>query len=217
MNNKKLKKSTVKKIALIASLIGIFVFLTGKNFPDIFGPKESSPSQTQVIQNVNVYTMQQDTSSEGLKESSPTIPPEITPVPTPEITPMPTPEITPAPTPEITPMPTPEITPMPTPVEPTPKANSIIHQPESIEVYPSDTARFTVGTSGAVKSYMWQYLKPGESWKNITVSIFPSATTDTLTFIAHDSHNGFQYRCIVHFENGTTEISDAAKITVKSY
>ena len=207
--NIKPKKSTVKKIALIASLIGIFVFLTGKNFPDIFGPKESSPPQTQVIQNVNVYTTQQNTSSDGLQESSFAIPPEITPMPTPEITPMPTPEITP--------MPTPEITPVPTPVEPTPKANSIIHQPESIEVYPSDTARFTVGTSGAVKSYMWQYLKPGESWKNITVSIFPSATTDTLTFIAHDSHNGFQYRCIVHFENGTTEVSDAARITVKSY
>ena len=53
--------------------------------------------------------------------------------------------------------------------------------------------------------------------KNVTVSIFPSATTDTLTFIAHDSHDGFQYRCIVHFEDGTTAVSDPAKITVKSY
>ena len=189
MNNKKLKKSTIKKIALIASLIAIFVFLTGKNLPDIFEPKESSPSQPQVINNnvnnVTVYTQPQDTSPDVLQESSPAIPPEITP--------------------------------MPTPVQPTPKASSIIHQPENIEVYPSDTAKFTVGASKAVKSYMWQYLKPGASWKNVTVSIFPSATTDTLTFIAHDSHNGFQYRCIVHFEDGTTEVSEPAKITVKNY
>lgn len=110
--------------------------------------------------------------------------------------------------PEITPTPTPEITPEP---------DSIIQQPQDLEVYPSDTAKFTVVASKAVKSYMWQYLKPGASWKNVTVSIFPSATTDTLTFIAHDSHNGFQYRCIVHFEDGTTEVSEPAKITVKSY
>lgn len=119
MNNKKLKKSTIKKIALIASLIAIFVFLTGKNLPDIFEPKESSPSQPQVINNnvnnVTVYTQPQDTSSDVLQESSPAIPPEITP--------------------------------MPTPVQPTPKASSIIHQPENIEVYPSDTAKFTVGAS----------------------------------------------------------------------
>ena len=122
MNNKKLKKSTIKKIALIASLIAIFVFLTGKNLPDIFEPKESSPSQPQVINNnvnnVTVYTQPQDTSSDVLQESSPAIPPEITP--------------------------------MPTPVQPTPKASSNIHQPENIEVYPSDTAKFTVGASKAV-------------------------------------------------------------------
>jgi len=105
-------------------------------------------------------------------------------------------------------VPTPEITPEP---------KDIIQQPQDLEVYPSDTAKFTVVASKAVKSYMWQYLKPGASWKNVTVSIFPSATTDTLTFIAHDSHNGFQYRCIVHFEDGTTEVSEPAKITVKSY
>ena len=138
-----------------------------------------------------------------------TLPPQETEiVSTPEITPEPTPEITPEPTPEITPEPTPEITPEP---------KNIIQQPQDLEVYPSDTAKFTVVASKAVKSYMWQYLKPGASWKNVTVSIFPSATTDTLTFIAHDSHNGFQYRCIVHFEDGTTEVSEPAKITVKSY
>ena len=108
----------------------------------------------------------------------------------------------------------PEITSTP---EITPEPNDIIQQPQDLEVYPSDTAKFTVVASKAVKSYMWQYLKPGASWKNVTVSIFPSATTDTLTFIAHDSHNGFQYRCIVHFEDGTTEVSEPAKITVKNY
>lgn len=99
----------------------------------------------------------------------------------------------------------------------TPEPNDIIQQPQDLEVYPSDTAKFTVVASKAVKSYMWQYLKPGASWKNVTVSIFPSATTDALTFVAHNSHNGFQYRCIVHFEDGTTAVSDPAKITVKSY
>lgn len=99
----------------------------------------------------------------------------------------------------------------------TPEPNYIIQQPKDLTVYPLDTARFTVVASKAVKSYMWQYLKPGASWKNVTVTIFPSATTDTFTFTAHDSHNGFQYRCIVHFEDGTTEVSEPAKITVKSY
>ena len=89
-----------------------------------------------------------------------------------------------SPTPEITA--TPEITPEPTP-EATPEPKNIIQQPKDLEVYPSDTARFTVVASKAVKSYMWQYLKPGASWKNVTVTIFPSASTDTLTFIAHDS------------------------------
>lgn len=111
---------------------------------------------------------------------------------------------------------TPEITPTPT-AEITPEPSDIIQQPQDLEVYPSDTARFTIVASKAVKSYMWQYLKPGASWKNVTVSIFPSATTDTLTFVAHDSHDGFQYRCIVHFEDGTTEVSEPVKITVKSY
>jgi len=103
------------------------------------------------------------------------------------------------------------------PPEITPEPNDIIQQPQDLEVYPSDTARFTVVASRAVKSYTWQYLKPGASWKNVTSSIFPSATTDTLTFVANDSHNGFQYRCIVRFEDGTSEVSDPAKLTVKSY
>ena len=99
----------------------------------------------------------------------------------------------------------------------TPTPTDIIQQPENLEVYPSDTARFTVVASKAVKSYMWQYCKDGVTWKNVTVSEFPSAVTDTLVFKAHNAHNGFQYRCIVHFEDGTTEVSEPAKITVKSY
>lgn len=167
--NKVSRLGVVGLIGLVASILTIVGFSTGKNGPEIFSTPE--PDQTPFS-----YTQ----------------PPEITPTPTPEITPTPTPEITPEP-------------------------SDIIRQPQDLEVYPSDTARFTVVASKAVKSYMWQYLKPGASWKNVTVSIFPSATTDTLTFVAHNSHNGFQYRCIVHFEDGTTAVSDPAKITVKSY
>ena len=142
-------------IGLVASILTIVGFTTGKDGPEFF-------STPQPVQTPGFYTQ----------------------TPSPEITPEP---------------------------------KDIIQQPQDLEVYPSDTAKFTVVASKAVKSYMWQYLKPGASWKNVTVSIFPSATTDTLTFIAHDSHNGFQYRCIVHFEDGTTEVSEPAKITVKSY
>ena len=96
-------------------------------------------------------------------------------------------------------------------------SNSIIQQPENLEVYPSDTASFTVAASKAVKSYMWQYCKDGVTWENVSISVFPSAVTDTLVFKAHSAHDGFQYRCIVYFEDGTTEVSEPAKITVKSY
>ncbi len=153
--NKISKLGVAGMIGLVASILSIIGFTTGKNGPDFFSAQQ--PAQTSAF-----YTT----------------------TPSPEITPEP---------------------------------NDIIQQPQDLEVYPSDTARFTVVASRTVKSYTWQYLKPGASWKNVTSSIFPSATTDTLTFVANDSHNGFQYRCIVRFEDGTSEVSDPAKLTVKSY
>ena len=157
------KLGAVGLIGLVASILTIVGFTTGKDGPEFFSTPQ--PVQTPVF-----YTS--------------TLFPEITQTPT---------------------------------AENKPEPNDIIQQPQDLEVYPQDTAKFTVVASKAVKSYMWQYCKDGATWKNVTVSVFPSAITNTLVFKAHSAHNGFQYRCIVHFEDGTTTVSAPAKITVKSY
>ena len=103
--------------------------------------------------------------------------------------------------------------------DPFPAANldesNIVVQPQDVEVRASTKVSFFVVVSDTVKSYQWQYSKNGYSWKNVTNSTFPSAVTDTLTFDAQRSHNGFQYRCFIRYENGSSELSDAATITVK--
>ncbi len=98
---------------------------------------------------------------------------------------------------------------------PTLDESGIIVQPQDVEVRASSKASFFVVVSDSVKSYQWQYSKNGYSWKNVSNSIFPSAVTDTLTFDAQRSHNGFYYRCFIRYKNGTSELSEAATITVK--
>ena len=88
----------------------------------------------------------------------------------------------------------------------------ITSQPQDVVVVAGGTVRFTVVAEGDGLRYQWQYkTATGTSWSNNTVS---SATTAALSFTANTSRNGYQYRCKITASNGTTVISDAAKLTV---
>ena len=88
---------------------------------------------------------------------------------------------------------------------------SITEQPQDAEAYANDEAVFTVGVVGEVKSYQWQYSKNGSSWYNY--SGLYGGKSDKLTVKA-GSNTKYQYRCAVAFADGTSEVSEAAKITI---
>ncbi len=67
------------------------------------------------------------------------------------------------------------------------------------------------------KSYVWQVSKDGGStWKSISTSKFPSAKTDCLTFPVKTSMDGYQYRCKVTFDDGTTKTTSGT-ITLNAF
>ncbi len=85
----------------------------------------------------------------------------------------------------------------------------ITTQPMAQTVNAGDTVTFMVTATGA-ESYQWQYSKDsGSTWSNCT------GTAASFTFKAKASFNGYQYRCIVTNENGSTT-SNAATLTVLS-
>ena len=88
---------------------------------------------------------------------------------------------------------------------------SISSQPKSVTAYVGTSAKFTVAATGAA-SYQWQYRTSASgSWKATSAT---GSKTATLTVPATVSRNGYQYRCRVTNEMGTTN-SSAATLTVK--
>ena len=91
------------------------------------------------------------------------------------------------------------------------EANAITAQPKDAVFAVHTQAAFSVGVSGAVSSVRWQYSRDGGAkWSYL------SASYDglTLSFTAKEKHNGYQYRAVASFEDGTKLTSDAATITV---
>ena len=90
---------------------------------------------------------------------------------------------------------------------------AILKQPESIAVDSGETVQFKVDVQGDVVSCKWEYRKLYK-WFNTAMTGY---NTDTLTVDATGARNGYGYRCIITFADGTVLVSEEAKLTVKTY
>ncbi len=93
-----------------------------------------------------------------------------------------------------------------------PEGNAILRQPVDVTVDSGNDVQFRVEVQGEVVSYKWQYRKI-YTWFNTTMDGYD---TDTLTVSAKGSRNGYDYRCIVTFADGTVLVSEPAELTVKT-
>ena len=94
--------------------------------------------------------------------------------------------------------------------------NKITAQPADASVSAGKSASFTVAVKGDVSSYVWQVSKDsGTTWKNVSAVNYPSALTASLSFKAKQTMNGFLYRCVVTFTDGTVLTSNTALLTVQ--
>ncbi len=74
----------------------------------------------------------------------------------------------------------------------------IVTQPVDVMAHTGEKAKFTVQTSGTVKSFQWYYrTSETAKWKKVS-----KATKATLTVTAKPANNGYQYRCEVKNANG---------------
>jgi len=92
-------------------------------------------------------------------------------------------------------------------------AMTIVEHPEAAFVDSGSTATFSVTTQGTVRSYRWQYRKIYK-WFDTSLEGY---NTDTLTVPATGARNGYDYRCVVTFTDGTVQYSDPAELTVRTY
>jgi hypothetical protein len=91
--------------------------------------------------------------------------------------------------------------------------SEITKQPESVTVDSGESVQFSITAEGAIVSYQWQYKKLYK-WFNTSMTGY---NTDTLTVAATGQRNGYDYRCVVTFADGTVLESEAAELTVKTY
>ncbi len=93
------------------------------------------------------------------------------------------------------------------------EANEITQDPGDVVATTGDEVGFYVGTKGEVASYQWQTSKDGGStWSNISLTSYPSAGTELLTFTVKKTMDGYMYRCKVTFGDGTSLTSGAATL-----
>ena len=92
-------------------------------------------------------------------------------------------------------------------------------QPSSTTVTAGKSATFTVTATypGEVYRYRWQVSKDGgKTWSYINTETYPSAATNTLTFKAKSTMNGYYYRCVIEMWSSYTLVyTNKAKLTVK--
>lgn len=89
----------------------------------------------------------------------------------------------------------------------------VLTSPKSLTISYAKTAVFQVIATGGSLKYQWQS-RPNDAtdWTNIT----SGGTSDTYSFVALDTENGYQYRCFVLNDAGSV-YSDAATLTVTEY
>ena len=85
----------------------------------------------------------------------------------------------------------------------------ITKQPSDQDLTAGQTAEFTVTATGDGLAYQWQVNKTG-TWNDC---VSPGNDTATFTFTAKTSYSGWQYRCVITGDAGSTT-SQAARLTV---
>ncbi len=88
---------------------------------------------------------------------------------------------------------------------------TITVQPEAKTAVAGTEAIFTVEAIGEGLTYQWQYTKNGTNWYYTGMT---GATTAQLTVAATVARNGYQYRCVITDDYGTTVTTEAAALTV---
>ena len=94
-----------------------------------------------------------------------------------------------------------------------PEENAIVEQPRSVNVETGENAQFTVVATGEILSYKWEYRKIWK-WFDTTMEGY---NTDTLTVPANGTRNGYDYRCVITFADGTQLTTEPAELTVNTY
>ena len=87
---------------------------------------------------------------------------------------------------------------------------AIFRQPDSITVTSGSIARFHVIANGAPVSYQWQYRRL-HTWFDTSME---GCNSDTLSVDAIGSRNGYSYRCLITYADGTVLISEPAMLRV---
>ena len=93
--------------------------------------------------------------------------------------------------------------------QPEPPANEIVSQPQSVTAESGEAVQFKVTATGDVVSYKWEYRKISK-WYNTSMEGY---NTDTLTVAVKGDRNGYDYRCIITFADGTVLTSEPAELT----
>jgi len=94
-----------------------------------------------------------------------------------------------------------------------PVQNEITGQPESASVKTGDIVSFHVDVEGEVVSYKWEYRKVWK-WFNTSMTGY---NTDTLYVTATGARNGYDYRCVITFADGTVLTTEPAELLVETY
>ncbi|MBR2407154.1 MAG: hypothetical protein IKB04_08990, partial [Clostridia bacterium] len=87
----------------------------------------------------------------------------------------------------------------------------IQQQPAAQTAEAGAEATFAVEATGDGLRYQWQYTKNGENWYYTGMT---GAKTAQLTVAATVARNGYQYRCVITDDYGTTVTTEAAALTV---
>ena len=91
-------------------------------------------------------------------------------------------------------------------------AYGVTAQPEAVTAESGTTATFTVTAKGEPVSYQWQYRRIYK-WFNTEMSGY---NTDTLTVNVTGARNGYDYRCMITYADGTVVYSEPAELAVPS-
>ena len=91
-------------------------------------------------------------------------------------------------------------------------AGKLVKHPEAVTADSGQTVQFSVETEGQVVSYKWEYRKVFK-WFDTSMTGY---NTDTLTVTATGARNGYDYRCLVTFADGTEVYSEPAELTVQT-
>ena len=89
----------------------------------------------------------------------------------------------------------------------------ITKQPEAVNAETGAEVQFHVEAEGNIVSYKWEYRKVWK-WFNTSMTGY---NTDTLTVTATGARNGYDYRCVITFADGTVLTTEPAELTVNTY